>query len=298
MSKRFNDITVVIPTLNEGEAIDKVLDELLEVGIPKENILIVDGGSTDGTVEKARSKGIRVVLQEGKGKADAIRTAIKHIKTPLVLLMDGDYTYPAHYIPLLYEKIKQGYDLVIGARLFDKGSQGMIFRLGNKLLTKFFNILFGTNLKDVLSGMYIIRASILKRLPFETRSFGIESEIAAHIVYTTNKIAEVPIKYRRRLGKKKLKVWHGFLIVREMVRLTLRYNPTFFIFAMSSLLLILGLAIGVHVLYCYLFLGVTNYIEGLVAIMFTLVGFQSLLLAILSLYLKRMEYRLMRMFQK
>ncbi|RLF19921.1 MAG: glycosyl transferase [Thermoprotei archaeon] len=298
MSDLFSEVTIVIPTLNEAEAIGKVLNEIINVGIPKDNILVVDGGSTDGTVDIVNSMGVKVILQEGKGKADAIRTAVRYIKTPFTLLMDGDYTYPARYIPELYNKIKQGYDLVIGARLLDRSSQGILFKFGNKVLTKFFNVLFGTGLRDVLSGMYIIRTSILKELFFETRSFGIETEIVAHVVNTTNRIAEVPIEYRRRLGKKKLKVRHGFLILREMIRLAWRYNPTFFIFAMGSLPLILGLILGTYVAYYYLFVGIVYYMKGLIAIILTLVGFQSLLLAILSLYLKRMEYRLMRILKR
>ncbi|WP_256205132.1 glycosyltransferase family 2 protein [Aeropyrum camini] len=185
MSGKFNDLTIVIPTLNEAEAIGKVLEEILSKGIPRENIIVVDGGSTDGTIEIVKSKGIKLIIQEGKGKADAIRTVTKYVRAPYVILMDGDYTYPAEHIPELYEKIKQGYDLVIGARQYSENTQPFIYRLGNKILTKFFNMLFGVNLSDVLSGMYIVKTEILKELMFETRNFGIESEIVAHVVSTT-----------------------------------------------------------------------------------------------------------------
>lgn len=294
---RFQDLTVVIPTLNEAEAIGKVIDEVLSVGVPKENILVVDGGSTDGTVEIAKSKGVKVITQEGKGKTDAIRTATKYIKTPLTLIMDGDYTYPADHIPELYEKIKEGYDLVIGRRQFNPHIQPWIYRIGNKILTKFFNMLFGTNLHDVLSGMYAVKSETLKELMFETKGFGIESEIAAHVVSTTRNAAEAPIKYRERLGKKKLGIKHGLQILREMIRLAWRYNPTFFIFTLGALLLIPGLTLVAYVAYNYFFIGIKYYVKGLIAIILTLTGFQSLLLAILTLYLKRMEYRMLRVFK-
>ncbi|RLE47404.1 MAG: glycosyl transferase, partial [Candidatus Methanomethylicota archaeon] len=71
--KGLSDVTVVIPTLNEAEAIGRVIDEVLSVGVPRENILVVDGGSTDGTVDIARSKGVKVVKQRGKGKANALK---------------------------------------------------------------------------------------------------------------------------------------------------------------------------------------------------------------------------------
>jgi len=295
-TSRFQDLTAVIPTLNEAEAIGKVLDEVISVGVPKENILVVDGGSTDDTIEIARSKGIRVIMQEGKGKADAIKTASKYIKTPYTLFMDGDYTYLAHHIPELYEKIKRGYSLVIGWRQFNPRSQPWMYRAGNKLLTSFFNLLFGTKIHDVLSGMYVIKTEILRELMYETRGFGTESEIVAHVACTTGDVTEVPIEYRQRLGKKKLGIKHGFQILKEMIRLTWRYNPTFLIFALGALLLIPGLTLGAYVAYHYFFTGIKYYVKGLVAIILTLTGFQSLLLAILTLYLKRMEYRLTRKF--
>ena len=297
-TSRFQDLTAVIPTLNEAEAIGKVLDEVISVGVPKEKILVVDGGSTDGTIEIARSKGVKVIIQEGKGKADAIKTASKYIKTPYTLFMDGDYTYSAQHIPELYEKIKQGFSLVIGRRQFNPRSQPWIYSIGNKLLTLFFNLLFGTKLHDVLSGMYVIKTEILRELMFETQGFGIESEITAHVASTTGDMTEVPIEYRQRLGKKKLGIKHGFQIFREMIRLAWRYNPTFFIFTLGALLLIPGLVLGAYVAYHYFFTGIKYYVKGLIAIILTLTGFQSLLLAILSLYLKRMEYRLQRQLRR
>lgn len=295
----FSDVTVVIPTLNEAEAIGRVIDEVLSVGVPRENILVVDGGSTDGTVDIARSKGVRVIKQRGRGKADALKTALDYVDTPYMLVMDGDYTYPAKHIPELYERAKNnGYDLVIGSRRFDKGSQSAIYRVGNKLLTKLFNILFGSKLTDVLSGMYLVRTRVMKHIMFESRSFGIESEIAAHVVSTSGRVDEVPIRYRRRLGKKKLGVHHGFLILREMLRLAWRYNPVFLLFSAASLLLIPGLIIGGWVAYNYFFLGIKYYVKGVIAVMLTLAGFQSLFLAIISLYLKRMEYRINKRFEE
>ena len=293
----FSDLTVVIPTLNEAEAIGKVIDEVLEVGVPRENVIVVDGGSTDGTVEIARSKGVRVIKQVGEGKADAIKTAAEYVRTHYMLVIDGDYTYPPKHIPELYERVRGGYDLVIGSRRFSKGSQSLIYRVGNRLLTKFFNILFGSGLTDVLSGMYLIKTRVMKHLLFESRGFGIESEVAAHVVSTSGKVTEVPIEYRRRLGKKKLGVTHGLLILREMVRLAWRYNPIFFLLAAASLLMVPGLIIGGWVAYHYIFTGIKYYVKGVVAIILTLTGFQSLLLAIVTIYLKRMEYRINRRFE-
>jgi dolichol-phosphate mannosyltransferase len=80
-----------------------------------------------------------------------------------------------------------------------------------------------------------------------------------------------------------------------MIKLTWRYNPTFFIFTLGALLLILGLTLGAYVAYHYFFTGIKYYVKGLIAIILTLTGFQALLLAILTLYLKRFELRFQRM---
>ena len=284
-------ITVVIPTLNEENAIGKVIEEVKQQGIT--NILVVDGYSTDRTVKIAREKGAKVIMQEGKGKADAIKTAVKHVNTPYMLVMDGDWTYPAKHIKQLYIKaLKDGLDIVIGAR--NKDNMPLSYKVGNWILTKFFNILFGCKLKDVLSGMYLAKTDTLKAMLFDTKGFSIESEIAAHISSTTGKIGEIPIEYRERIGKKKLGRKHGLKIAKDMIKLAWSYNPTFTIYATASLLLIPGLAIGTWVAYHYFFTGIKYYIKGLIAIILATTGFQSLQLAILALYLKRLEQRMNR----
>jgi len=290
---------VVIPVLNEVRAIGFVLDEVLSIGISRDNVVVVDGGSTDGTREAVFSRGVKLVDQLGEGKSGAIKTAATLAGGyDYVVVMDGDYTYPAKYIPILVEKAcREGYDLVIGARRkLELGAQSVLYRFGNKVLSTVFNILFGTKLSDVLSGMYVVRSDVLKEISFESRGFSIESEIVSHAVSQGYRVSEVPIEYRRRLdvSAKKLKIFHGVHIFLEIVRMAWRYNPTFFIFILGSLMIIVGLPLGLYVAYHYFFTGIKYYVKGLVAIILTLAGFQSLLLAILSLYMKRSELRIMR----
>jgi len=292
----YGDLTVVIPTLNEGESIEKVIDEVVSVGVPRDRILVVDGGSTDGTVEKARGKGVRVIMQRGRGKADAVKTALEEVDTEYVLFMDGDWTYPAKHIPELYEKARREcLDEVIGARTWGEGSQPLVFRVGNRLLTGLFNLLFGTRLRDVLSGMYVVRKRALRDAAFSSRGFGIESEIASHVASTTGRIAETPIEYRKRIGVKKLRVRHGVDIALEMLRLAWYYNPAFLIFAVAAVLLLApGIAIGAYTLARYL-AGSTHFVDALIAVILTSSGVVAALLAVQSVFLKRMEYRLRRL---
>ncbi|MEM0244982.1 MAG: glycosyltransferase family 2 protein [Zestosphaera sp.] len=288
----YDDLTIIIPTLKEAEGIGLVLDELLSIGIPPDKILVVDGFSDDGTREIAESKGVRVVLQEGFGKADAIKTGSKFVKTTYTLIMDGDYTYPATRVPDLLNKIREGYDLVLGYRKYiEKGAMNPIFRFGNKIITRFVNILYGTRVSDVLTGMYVVRSNILKEIFYEAKNFSIEVEIFSHVANTTGRVSEVPIEYRKRKGIKKLGISHGFKITWDLIRLTWRYNPSYLIFLLGAALLLPGITLGAYVAYHYFFTGINYYLKGLVAILLTLAGFQSLLMAIMSIYTKRIEMR-------
>ncbi|ABM80617.1 glycosyltransferase family 2 protein [Hyperthermus butylicus] len=274
----YNDVTVVVPTLNEEKAIGAVIDELLSVGIPRERILVVDGYSTDRTREIAGSKGVRVVLQEGRGKAAAVKTALRYIDTPYTVLVDGDYTYPANYIPEMLEKARKGCDWVGGARVkAEPGAQSLIYKLGNRVLTRLFNLLFGTKLRDVLTGLYLVRTDVLHEVDFEFHGFSVESEIAAHMASQGYRVCEVPILYRRRLDpRKKLGILHGPQIARDMIRLAWRYNPAFLIFILGALLLAPGIALGGYVAYKYLVYGVKHHVKALIATTtMTLAGFNS-----------------------
>jgi len=285
-------VTAVIPTLDEEGCIGLVIDELRANGI--ERILVVDGGSRDRTREVAASKGVPVVMQEGRGKAMAVKTALKYVETPWVLVIDGDYTYDASYVDSLLRVAAEGYDEVIGARLIGRENIPPLNRLGNWVITRTFNLLFGTRLSDVCSGMYLVRTDVLREVWFEAKGFSVEVEIAAHVASTTRRIAEVPVRYRKRpAGEPKLGKRHGFQIMFDAVRLAWRYNPTMVVFALGSLPLVPGVPIFLWVFYEYVFRGVEHFVWAILSLQMLGVGLISMLLALMSIYLKRMEYRIM-----
>ena len=285
-------VTIVIPTLNEREAIGLVIDEFRIHGY--NNILVVDGGSSDGTIEIVKSKGVKLVFQEGKGKAAAIATALKYVNTPYVLIVDGDYTYPARFLKDMLKVMKEQHcDEVIGARLYGEGHTP-IFRFGNAVLTKLFNFLFGTKLRDVLSGMYLVRMDAIRDVLFEMKGFSVESEIAAHIASMGGKICEVPIEYRKRLGKKKLGIKHGFAIALDMIRLAYRYNPVFILLIPSLILSLIGLALLGYVAYHYFIYGIKHYVKALIGLIVLALGGAGVFISLLSIYLKRVEIRIYR----
>jgi dolichol-phosphate hexosyltransferase len=210
-------VTIVIPTLNEQEAIGKVLDELFSRGL--KNILVVDGNSSDSTLDTAKKYPISVIIQNGKGKAGALKTAFETVKTPYMIVMDGDFTYDPCCIHRILEHM-HSYDQIIGARnLDDKKNISALHKFGNKLITKTFNALMGTSLSDVCSGMYALRTEIVKDMDLSSTGFDVEAEIAAQIA-SSGRITDVPINYRQRIGKQKLSTWkHGFKILNTILKL-------------------------------------------------------------------------------
>ena len=281
---------MVIPTLNEAEAIGKTVDELKQHGFTK--ILVVDGHSVDGTQRIAEQKGAKVVRQEGRGKADALRTAIGHVETPYTLVIDGDYTYDPSYIESMLRHAEE-YDEVIGARVNGKENIPLLHRFGNRAITKAFNLLLGTRLKDVCSGMYLIKTEVAREVDHDCHGFSSEVEFAAHVASTSRRIIDVPAGYRPRIGNPKLKSRHGISILSNAVRLAWRYNPAFFIFACGSMFLIPSLIVLGWVAFEHLFMGATHFVWAILGVVGLGVGATSSLLAIMALYVKRMEYRML-----
>lgn len=287
-----DDLTIVIPIINEKEGVGKVLEELHAHGYRK--ILVVDGYSTDGSPKIAAKNGASVVGQVGKGKTGALLTAVKHVKTPYMLVMDGDYTYD----PSCIERLRvhaSGYDEVIGARTEGREHIPLINRVGNHLLNWFFRALFAVRLSDVCSGMYMLRTKAARRLDFTTGGFDVEVEMAAQFALE-GKLAEVPVNYRPRLGEKKLSSFkHGLRIGTSILRLANSYNPVLLYSSVIALAIIPSVAILGWALYERLILNVWHSMYFLFAVMLFLLAAQAFSVATISILIQRSERRLRKM---
>lgn len=225
MGRRVNpDVVVVVPTLNEKEGLAAtILEVKRSLGEPY--ILVVDGKSTDGTVEVARRLGLDVVFQDGKGKGDAIAKALQHLKNvdpKYVVFIDADYTYPAEYIPRMIQVLEKNPDvgMVCGNR-FDKpfsvSNVRSAYYLGNRFLAFAHFLLNGVGMRDPLTGLRVVRWEIIKDWKPKSKGFDVEAELNYFVERKGYKIMEIPIHYRKRLGKKKLRLRHGFTILRRIL---------------------------------------------------------------------------------
>ena len=153
-------VSVIIPTMNEEEAIGKVLDDVhAALGTTSEpyEILIVDTNSKDRTVEIAKEKGARVIDEPRRGYGRAYKTGFKKARGEYITTLDADCTYPSEDIPNFLDMIeKEDLDFITGDRLtlLKKGSMSSMHRFGNWILSVTARILFHTKLKDSQSGMW------------------------------------------------------------------------------------------------------------------------------------------------
>jgi len=286
-------VTVVVPTFNEEKAISLVLDEIRAVGY--ENILVVDGYSVDGTVKVAESRGVQAILQNSRGKTGAIKTAVDFVKTPYMLVMDGDHTYdPADIERFLIHAEK--YDQVIGYRTNGRNNIPRLHRLGNWMITKAFNLLMDTHLSDVCSGMWLFKTEVARQLELGSSGFALEVEVAAQ---AKDNVTEVPISYKSRIGERKLRAWRdGFQILTTVISLARVYNPVLFFSLVTSFSIIPAFIILGWVAVEVLLYGKWHDIWAILGMILLLVAFQSLALSAMSALLKRMERRIMRSLRK
>jgi dolichol-phosphate mannosyltransferase len=289
-----DDFTVVIPVLNEEEAIEMVLNNVKNAGYY--NILVVDGHSTDNTVQVVLDNNIKLVFQDGPGKTGAINTAINEVVTPYFVLMDGDCTYDPSDIDNLLDHMMEN-DQVIGARTSGALNIPLLNRLGNYIINNTFNLIFGTSLTDVCSGMYALRTNFAKKMNLKTRGFDVEVEVAA---YSANegKIDQVPIRYYSRVGEKKLSpLKDGIKIIYTVWRLSRLYNPVLLLSILGALLMLASFSVLGYVAVDW-FNGVWHDGLALLGSTLFLVSIIMHTISIISLLLRRSERRILKKIKK
>ncbi len=209
-------VTVLLPALNEEGSIRKVIgdipiDQLSSRGYSTD-IVVVDGHSTDLTLEIAAEMGAECLRQPNRGKGDAVRHAFKHFDGDYLFMLDADDTYPPHHILEMLPILEEGKaDVIMGSRLggnMASGSMSRINMLGNRILTGTANLFFSRDSKitDLCTGMWGFQGEVIQNLAAELDAAGFDIEAEMYIKtrklgFTVN---EIPINYDRRDGPSKL----------------------------------------------------------------------------------------------
>ena len=198
-------LAVVIPACDEEEAIGKVLQDIPNIA---QQIVVVDNGSSDRTAEVARRLGAHVVGEPRRGYGQACLAGIAQLDCPdIVVFLDGDYSdYPEDMSALVKPIITDCADMVIGSRVLGQREKGALLpqaRFGNWLATFLIRLLFGVTFTD-LGPFRALRYDALMRLEMQDRDFGWTAEMQVKAARLSLRSAEVPVRYRRRIGTSKI----------------------------------------------------------------------------------------------
>jgi dolichol-phosphate mannosyltransferase len=276
-------VCVVIPTLNEEKNIGATIDEFKAEGF--ENILVVDGRSTDKTVEIAKEKGARVVIQSGKGKGQAVAEALQMVDEDVVIVVDGDGTYSAKDAKKLLEPIQKGIaDHVVGNRFlgYEKGAFTKLNLMGNKILNFIFRLTYGIELYDILSGYRAIVRDLYKSVSLKKMGFEVETELTVETIAKGFRIMEVPVTYRRRGGVTKLSpLRDGARIASTIYNLLARYSPGRYLYFLGLFLILLGFITGIYTVLEW-FRNITHQLLAILTALLIITGMQIIIFGVIS----------------
>lgn len=195
-------LSLVIPTLNEagniGEACRRAHAVMARLEIEHE-LLIADGGSTDGTCEEAEAAGAVVIRQAGTSYGDALRHGFERARGDYIASMDSDLSHEPEFLEQLW-RAREHADIVIASRYAPGGRADM--STSRAILSRILNIVYTTILqvpvRDISSGFRLYRRSAIESIEFTARDFDVLEEILIKLYVRGHGVAEVPFHYRPR----------------------------------------------------------------------------------------------------
>jgi glycosyltransferase involved in cell wall biosynthesis len=256
-------LTILIPCLNEALGVASVVGEY-RAAFPRAEILVVDNGSEDGTAAAARSAGAAIITEKRRGKARAVATALAAIDTDLVLMVDGDGSYPAEGASLLLTQyLREPADMISGIRSAQNASN--VFRplhqWGMSIFAAVLNLVFRFKPLDLFSGLRLFSRRFYQHVPVLSRSFELEIELTIQAIDKGFSMIEIPVPFRSRANGSTSKlntVSDGVRILRLLLVLFRDYRPFAFFGTLSALSAAFGLAAGSLPVIEYLRTGLVN----------------------------------------
>jgi len=263
---------VLIPCYNEAKTIRKVVSDFKRV-MPHAEIYVYDNNSTDGTDKIAEDAGAIVRYEYKQGKGNVVRAMFRQINADCYIMVDGDDTCPAEAACEIERIILENRaDMVIGDRLsstyFEENNRPF-HNTGNRVVRKFINIFFKSDLKDIMTGMRGFNYDFAKSFPIQSKGFEIETEMSVFALINNFKIHEIPIDYRDRMdgSESKLNTYRdGYRVLRMISSLIRDERPLLFFSAISLILLIIAGAYFFPILFRFFSTGYVLKIPTLIVI--------------------------------
>lgn len=216
-------VVIFLPALNEERAIGQVIDRIpraqLEAAGYSVSVWVVDGNSTDRTLDVSQDKDASVFVQAGRGKGNGMRQAFDHLlhtrdhadggtaDPEFFLMLDADGTYPPESVPAFVEALAAGSDVVIGSRFRGRMADGAMTPLnamGNRVLSRLAQLLFRVSVTDLCTGMWGFTADALRQIPLEATGFDLEADLFGSACLSRVRIGELPVDYAARIGPPKM----------------------------------------------------------------------------------------------
>jgi glycosyltransferase involved in cell wall biosynthesis len=214
-------ISVVIPALNEVENLPHVL---MRLPVSVDEVVLVDGHSIDDTIKVARiiRPDVRVVLQDGRGKGNALACGFAASTGEIIVMLDADGSHDPAEIPRFVEMLLTGYDYAKGSRFVEGGQSADITRvrqLGNRGLKALVNMLFGTRYSDLCYGYNAFWRHCLAHMQVNCDGFEVETLINVRMACARLRVAEIAsVEHQRLSGKSNLRVVRdGLRILRTII---------------------------------------------------------------------------------
>jgi len=211
-------VAVIIPTLEEGNTVLKVISQIQDA-TPDARVVVVDGGSSDGTLDQAERASVLVIIDKRKGYGRAIRTGIENVNADVYAMVDADDTYDLSNFPQMLNIAREG-RLVIGARMkANDDSMALSHTIGNIVLSLVHRVLFRGKVLDTQSGFKIFPAKIARFL--RENGMTLSSEILVLANALNIPTVEVPVKYHPRHceSRSKFSFWRdGIRVLSFLIR--------------------------------------------------------------------------------
>lgn len=246
---------ILIPCYNEELTIKKVIKDFKKE-LPQADIYVYDNNSNDKTAIIAKENGAIVVPEYKQGKGNVVRSMFSDIEADIYVMVDGDDTYPAEFVHKLIEPVKEGRaDMCIGDRLsngtYQKENKRMFHEFGNNIVRRGINILFGSKLKDIMTGYRVFNKKFVKNMPVMSQKFEIETEMSLYALDKRFVIKEIPIIYRDRPEgsfSKLNTISDGIKVIKTIIKMLRHYHPLRFYTILAIIFAILGLIVGLPVI--------------------------------------------------
>ncbi|MBR3599235.1 MAG: glycosyltransferase [Lachnospiraceae bacterium] len=271
-------IAVLIPCYNESKTIEKVVQDFKKV-LPNAAIYVYDNNSSDGTADIAREAGAIVRYEYQQGKGNVIRRMFRDIDAECYLMADGDDTYPAEFAPAMVAKVlEKNVDMVVGDRLsstYFEENKRPFHNFGNWIVRKSINVLFKSDIKDIMTGYRAFSYQFAKTFPVLSKGFEIETEMSIHAIDKNMYVENEVIEYRDRPegSESKLNTYSdGMKVLFTIMRLFRTYKPMNFFGLVALILSLLSIGFFIPVVIDYINTGKVENFPTLIVCGFTMIA--------------------------